>query len=996
MAGGEPKVSVPRVRNVTVPERLLDELDARRAHKLVIVRGPPGSGKTTLVASWLARSRIRAAWYNVDSTDEDPAMVLRYLPQALSRVQRGPAAELGFSTEWASSFDARVRRALRPLLEKSSKHTLVFDDYQNAPSDAPFHAVVAACIEELPDGGRVVLISRGDVPVERARLALHGKVAEIGWSELRLRDDEARRVLEKVNREHLDETAISARLATAGGWVAGLLLPDVGAHGLDAGADYLQSEVLSRLPGDWCRTLCLIAEPDELTAELAATLGGESAPVLLAQLARTGWFVTELSSAGVYRLHDLLRESLRRHARHVLGSEHAAHVSHVARLLEEQGRIDEALGTRLRAGAIHEVANSIERHGSAWLKSGRLYSVSAWLGRLPESIVNQQPWLGYLRAHELAYRQPAESLAVYDRVWQELDAGGEHDGAAIVLGEMLQMLVFSGADFDRARSLIPAALELASDGGPGRAVLLAMVVQVEFIADGDRNAAWTLGQRVLGMFATSPELRPFEAYHKVSMGLIAIDRGDRTSGLALLREADCIERADIPVALQGTLDMACAVALHVSGEFEAALIRSADAARRASDLGFAPLEHHARVISTWTTITMGRFDEARAALDAVERLQVERPLWHGNLQRARAWLALASGDARAAEQYAARAIENFTNCGATLFANMARLTWAAARGELGDSGQRELLAAEARWARERGALISEFTAVLELALLECRSGEPVAAHEALRAAFSLGARHGVLATYTWRRSAVSELCAIAFREGIEPDYARELVDSHDLDAPPGTNARDAWPWRVELSVLGRPRLVVRGTEVPLSELPGAKLRRLLELLALLGGRDVPCTSVVDAIWPDADADRAHQNLEHSLRRLRGWLRQTVGGDPGSDLVVLASGHLSFDGRRVWLDVWSFETELERLRARAATGDDLDWEAHERLLELLWPCFDPLRDSEPLVSRWRTRARRIIQGLAMDAERRGDSARAARWRRELADVDDTTSAATLVQ
>ncbi|MGH7419504.1 MAG: hypothetical protein ACREKB_17160, partial [Candidatus Rokuibacteriota bacterium] len=67
----------PRVSGLVLRPRLFRRLDGRQP--LTWVWGPPGSGKTTLVASYLAARRIRSLWYRLDAGDADVGAFLRDL-----------------------------------------------------------------------------------------------------------------------------------------------------------------------------------------------------------------------------------------------------------------------------------------------------------------------------------------------------------------------------------------------------------------------------------------------------------------------------------------------------------------------------------------------------------------------------------------------------------------------------------------------------------------------------------------------------------------------------------------------------------------------------------------------------------------------------------------------------------------------------------------------------------------------------------------------------
>ena len=73
------KVARPRLK-LTYPRaglhNLLDELSTT---PLIVVSGLPGSGKTTLVASYVESRNIPCLWYQVDRGDEDLSTFFYYL-----------------------------------------------------------------------------------------------------------------------------------------------------------------------------------------------------------------------------------------------------------------------------------------------------------------------------------------------------------------------------------------------------------------------------------------------------------------------------------------------------------------------------------------------------------------------------------------------------------------------------------------------------------------------------------------------------------------------------------------------------------------------------------------------------------------------------------------------------------------------------------------------------------------------------------------------------
>ena len=90
------KVCAPPLGGRRAAPRLFEQIDAMRARgrRLVWLAGAPGSGKTTLAASYLEHCGAPALWLRLDAVDADPASLLGHCVAAAERAGLGDGRTL--------------------------------------------------------------------------------------------------------------------------------------------------------------------------------------------------------------------------------------------------------------------------------------------------------------------------------------------------------------------------------------------------------------------------------------------------------------------------------------------------------------------------------------------------------------------------------------------------------------------------------------------------------------------------------------------------------------------------------------------------------------------------------------------------------------------------------------------------------------------------------------------------------------------------------------
>src|SRR5215469_4034665 len=191
----EDKLRVPLPGLAVLPRRRIGELiDAGVGHRVTLVTGPPGSGKTVAAAQWAAAKPTsrRPAWVSLDTSDREPGRFWRYVTAALSRAGAmtasrqavPPGAAGGIADPPTGITAAEIPQWMTAIVRRAAEPVVVVLDDVHLLAGSEALAGLDELIRHEPAGLRLLLAARSAPGLALARLRLAGELADIGAADL--------------------------------------------------------------------------------------------------------------------------------------------------------------------------------------------------------------------------------------------------------------------------------------------------------------------------------------------------------------------------------------------------------------------------------------------------------------------------------------------------------------------------------------------------------------------------------------------------------------------------------------------------------------------------------------------------------------------------------------------------------------------------------------------------------------------------------------------
>lgn len=967
------KTQPPQLRaDVLSRSRLLDWLDAKIHRRVVTVVAEAGYGKTTLLADFARRTRIRTIWHQLDDDDGDVVTFMRYLLTACQRVvpdigetTAGLLRDIGTLATPASVLVDTFVRELSALADQPT--VLIFDDVQALDHAPEVQHALREIVARAPDRMTIVLSGRQRPPVALARLRTHGEVAELTADDLRFDHAETETLFRETYGQPLDRESLAALEERTEGWIASLNLVRAAIRDRsdretrrfirDLSAtegplyDYLAEEVVGDLDPDlqsFLMRTSLLVDVEVGPAMDAAEIDRATAVEDIAQAQRLGLLSMGRGRAGHTgaQYHPLVRGFLSARLAREIGLDGVRDVHRRIAAAAEPTDWRRAAHHYAEAGDTGDLHRVLVAATRSIMSAGDYSHAETYISRFPTT--DETPWFDIiLSRRELRDGHVNDAIMRAERAVAALEASGPDRHLA--LANLMTVYFFAG-EFEKARSLAATVSELAEEP-----FLASIALGTSALIDVSRGGSIALAEerlRAALALQTDTSGTHYRGVTLLNLAFVYRVQGRATLALGCANEAlsafgdsaASIERSSAHLARawayahqnrpeEAIADLEAARELGHLGIMNEVLAEGADVLGAYIDPEHAEAwlsQGSVDLPSGWVPgdvmLPLSRAENAirLGALDQASRLLAQAEPFGGSLDVGALSHHAATVAVLAVRRHEPDALRRCQEAvsvsraqGADYWGAKAQLALAASSGDRGVMSHAVL-----DIAHRDAALLSAFAEVVApyLPLLTEEAAAEVAAAAAerptrwavaLRDVLSTGSADAVVGAAHLLEAVGSRRDVALLREG-----GRRVRRLPKVDASVRRLARRVAP-RVTIHDLGAVSMVVGDTV-----LAGSTIRRkVLSLVCYLctrPGMTATREQVLEAIWPDLTPELASNSLNQTVYFLRRVLEPDYRDET-------TPGYMVSDQDLVWFDTELVKADsqscLALLRTRMSTESD---------------------------------------------------------------------------
>jgi ATP/maltotriose-dependent transcriptional regulator MalT/DNA-binding SARP family transcriptional activator len=928
------KITRPSLSGGIKRKRLFSLLDAKMEKPVVWISSPAGSGKTMLISSYLESGKRPCIWYRCDERDSDLPTFFYYMGLAAKKAAPKDKSLLPLLTpEYHAGIPAFTRRYFEKLYSrliprdaspvKRKSFIIVLDNYQDMPPGSPFHEMIAGGFDMIPEGIRIVVISRSDPPSALARLHANDQINLLEYNEIRFTFKE----LAELVHGHIskpDNKYIKEMYEKTEGWVAGIILMLERAKLKVTGTlsaddftyerifDYFAGEIFDKTDKGVQEFLLKTAILNILSVSLTEKLtGAGNAGQILSALNRHNYFTERLSGSGQdYQYHPLFRDFLLNRAKtKYTPDELAVMQREAALLLEQSGQIEDAARLYRDAGDRHALAGMVIKYARELMIQGRNKTVDEWIAAIPGELTDNNPWLLYWAGMCSFPFDIPRARKCLEKAFEPFKAAGDISGIYLSWAGIVDTYTFELdewarlekciAVFDELRAAYPVFPSKEIDLVASSRMLISLTLRKT------DNPEWVLKwqERVSGLLQENPSV-DIQMDTAFCMSLYYLWKGeyDRNAVLLEMAEAEIRYRKPSPFTVI-RIKLMKGIHYWITAQYDSALntlSEGLDISEKSGAHVFDSLLWGFRAAAEMAPGNMEMAEKSlKKQLTALLAMSKTLDLFFYHINSA--WYAILKGNIAIAAEHMESISAKMSRMGTPYY----RALWHIGMAQVAFLQDRPkeakaLIKTAHRISLSMKSHVLEWYSLLITAYLFFQEGRETEGFLSLRRGLSLGRKRGYVHLEFYQPQVMRFLYVKALEKGIEQGYVKRLIRKLELPPPVPLSFADPafyledWPYPVKIHTLGRFEVLKDDEPLLFTGKVQKKPLEMLKAIIALGGMNVPGERLTDALWPDSDGSLAQKSFEMTLSRLRRLLG-------GENFVRYSAGQLSLDPLRCWVD-----------------------------------------------------------------------------------------------
>ncbi len=941
------KITRPTFAKVLHRKRLFRLIDQGRRHPVIYVSGPAGSGKTTLVSSYLDSRKIPCLWYKVDEGDADITTFFYYMGLAAKKAAPGKRRPLPLLTpEYQMGIPTFTKRYFENLYSRlKSSSVIVFDNYQEAPVDSAFQEIMHYGLSAIPGNLNVILASRTNPPPVFISMLANNLISVIDWENLRLMPEESGEIMRlHLGKKFTKETVQTFHEKTKG-WAAGLVLmakaktEDIDPHLLGKISqekifDYFAGEIFDKsnaLQQDFLKKTAFLPQIMPRVAEKLTELNQSGR--ILSDLSARNYFIEKHYHAGPsYQYHPLFREFLLTRAKRTYSKDEISLIKRrAAAILEESGRIEDAAEFYIETGSWEGLVSLILLNAQQFIMQGRSSIIEKWLTVIPKEFFEHNPWLLYWKGVCRFPFDPKESEGYFNKAFEFFESRQDAAGVFLSWAGVVESVVNSFEDFLKIDTWTGLLDELMKKFGAFPSPEIEnRVYSTMFMALTMRHFSFPdydlWKERALAKADDRSRLHTL--FHVI---VNSITVGNSIEAEYAINELQKLSK--LPAATPFDL-IAIKYAEVMHYRLNDAYGRSITAAQEALEIADRTGVHFLDFMILGNALLSAfACEDFASASSLMKRMSVLgeylRPLDKAFYHNIVSIEGLLEGDYSKALTHIDLSYRINNTVNVPYGSVCCRFQYALVMHALQNHEKANMYLEQAyKLLHKMNSNVAEFDYRLAKAYFALDHPEPKKNNikkqglKDLRKAISIGKEAGLQHSFfPWHPLMLSHIFGAALEHGIEADYVLEIIKRRRLFPDEKYLHLDNWPWRLRIYTMGGFNVMIDGKAVSFEGKVQKKPIEMLKALVAFGGYDVREDQISDALWPDADGDTARISFKTTLHRLRKIVENSVNnflgrsddsdnkGLPGDAVIQYSDARLSLNSRFCWVDVRAFERML---------------------------------------------------------------------------------------